>query len=236
MYRLIFIFCLAQSLIFAEEWNTVYLASFPRSGNHWVRFLVEEATHIATSSVYRDRNFPHLQNVFPWGAYCTDHGYEGHCRYPTLDDPVLIKTHYPFLKPKTKINPTPKSAICLIRHPIDSFYSFYVYRGGKEDKIDKKSLNEFIHGWRKFYEFWELQPGVQIIRYEDLLANPEIYLNHILQIAGFSFDQEDIDRALAKYPPQGKPLKHNGCYDDGSLDRIKIELSDILKRYNYDAM
>src|SRR5437868_3632292 len=93
--KLIFFFCVCQSMLFGEEWNVVYLASFPRSGNHWVRFLVEEATHIATSSVYRDQDFPHLKNIFPWGGYSTDQGYDGHCRYPTNDDPVLLKTHYP---------------------------------------------------------------------------------------------------------------------------------------------
>lgn len=244
--RLIFIFCIVQSLLCADEWNTVYLASFPRSGNHWVRFLVEEATHIATGSVYRDRDFPHLKNMFSWGGYCTDHGYEGLCRYPTQDDPVLIKTHYPFLP--RKIDPSPKLAICLIRHPIDAFWSFYTYREEMHNKMRKKrkrktdgkmnqaSLIEFIEGWRKFYEFWESQPGVLFIRYEDLQTDTGLYLSHILQTAGFSFDQMDIERAIAKYPPQGAPLKHTDCYDAESLEKIKTELADILTKYNYNDM
>ncbi len=124
--RLGFFFCIALSMLFGDEWNKVYLVSFPRSGNHWVRFLVEEATHIATSSVYRDSDFPHLQNIFPWGGYCTDHGYDGLCRYPTKEDPVLLKTHYPFFS--KIVDPNRKYAICLIRHPIDVFWSFYVYK------------------------------------------------------------------------------------------------------------
>lgn len=130
-FGLIIFFCIMQSILLAEEWNTVYLVSFPRSGNHWVRFLAEEATHISTSSVYRDQDYPHKKNIFPWGGYCTDHGYEGHCQYPTHNDPILLKTHYPYL-PK-KIDPNPKTAICLIRHPIDAFWSFYTYK--REKKI-----------------------------------------------------------------------------------------------------
>ena len=234
--KLVFYFCVVQSMLFGEEWNLVYLASFPRSGNHWVRFLVEEATHIATSSVYRDRDFPHLNNIFPWGGYCTNHGYNGHCQYPTKDDPVLLKTHYPFL-PRRKIDPDPKPAICLIRNPIDAFWSFYVYKEGSEAiKIEKEKLVEFIQCWRDFYEFWEKQPEVLFIRYEDLQKNTAFYLSCILQKAGFSFDQTDIERAVAKYSAQGTPLKHIGCYDAEAIEMIKTELSDILARFNYDSI
>jgi hypothetical protein len=231
--KLILLFCFIQSMLFGEEWNTVYLASFPRSGNHWVRFLVEEATHITTSSVYRDKDFPHLPDVFPWGAYSTDHGYEGHCQYPTYDDPVLVKTHYPFF-PK-KIHPEPKRAICLIRHPIDAFWSFHIYKNGKEAaQIDKPRLEELIQGWRLFYEFWKKQPEVLIIRYEDMHCNTALYLSLILQTAGFSFSPLDIERSVTKYSPLGKPLKHIIHYDDESIEMIKTELADILIEFSYE--
>lgn len=231
--KLIFLFCSVQSILLGNEWNTVYLASFPRSGNHWVRFLVEEATQIATSSTYRDKDFPHLQNIFPWGGYCTDHGYGGLCRYPTKDDPVLIKTHYPFFR--KKIIPDPKHAICLIRHPIDAFWSFNVYKGGKVgNKISIENLMEYIQRWKNFYEFWQSQPEVLFIRYEDLHENPAFYLSSILQTAGFTFDQTDIERAVTKYSPKGMPLKHINCYDAEAIEMIKKELSHILTRFNYD--
>ena len=234
LIRWIFFFCATLSMLCLYEWNKVYLASFPRSGNHWVRFLVEEATHIATSSTYRDGDFPHLKNMFPWGGYCTDHGYDGNCQYPTTKDPVLLKTHYPFL-PQI-IDPDPKPAICLIRHPIDAFWSFYVYKQkGKEiTKIDKNRLIQLISAWRKFYEFWEEQPGVLFIRYEDLQENTALHLNRILQAAGFVFNQIDIERAITKYPPQGNPLKHMDRYDSEAIDMIRTELADILMRFNYD--
>jgi hypothetical protein len=220
-------------MLFAEDWKIIYLASFPRSGNHWVRYLVEEATHIATSSVYRDGDFPHLKEMFTWGGYCTDHGYSGLCRYPTTNDPVLLKTHYPF-HPK-KIEFSSKQAVCLVRHPIDAFWSFYIYKAGNETaKIDKEQLNMFIKGWRRFYEFWEKQPDIQYIRYEDLLENTDQYLGCILQAAGFTFNQADIERAISKYPSQGSYLKHIECFDRESIDLIQTELSDILIRFGYN--
>lgn len=225
--------CLISSLLHSEDWNTVYLASFPRSGNHWVRFLVEEATHITTSSVYCDKDFPHMKNQFPWGGYCTDHGYAGNCRFPTLEDPVLIKTHFPFLT--RRIVPEPKVVICLIRHPVDSFWSFHLYKGGNPDgKMDHKQLKDFISSWRKFYEYWENQPHVLFIRYEDLQVNTKYHLSQILTTAGYSFSELDLARAIDQYPSQGMPLKHLHRYDSESIETIRDELSDLLIRYGYD--
>lgn len=233
-------FCCAQMLCAdvvhtGDRWHTVYLASFPRSGNHWVRYMVEEATHIATSSVYRDPDAPHLAEPFPWGGYSTDHGYHGDCRYPTEYDPVLLKTHYPFFG--REIVPVPKIVICLVRHPIDAFWSFYMYRdrgGKKETYIDQEQLREFLQGWRNFYEFWQGQPGVLFIRYEDLHQKTEFYLQLILQTAGFSFNQADIERAVIKYAPLEKPLKHMHHYEPSTLEMIKAELSDLLIMFNYE--
>jgi hypothetical protein len=231
--NLIFLFCIVQATVFG--YDKVYLASFPRSGNHWVRFLAEEATHIATGSVYRDKDFPHLPQPFPWGGYCTNHGYEGTCRYPRRSDPVLVKTHYPFL-PKN-LDLEYKCAICLIRHPIDAFWSFHVYKKGKEaTRIDHEALKEFIKSWKEFYQFWTKQPNVLFVRYEDLHADTSYYLNLILQKAGFSFNQIDVERAVNKYLPQGELLKHKGHYSDEDIQMIEIELADILMRFNYESL
>lgn len=232
--QLIFLLSVFYSLLSGEEWKTVYLASFPRSGNHWVRYLTEEATHIATSSLYRDRDHPHLTNMFPWGAYCTDHGYEGQCRFPTIEDPILVKTHYPFLT-RRKLEPDPKLTICLIRHPIDAFGSYHMYKGGKEgSKITKEKIIEYVQRWKSFYEYWEDQPTVLFIRYEDLFENPESNLKLILETAGFTFDQDDIERAVEKYAPHGKFLKHMTFFEEDDIALIRSELSELLNRYQYD--
>src|SRR5262249_43452350 len=115
---------------FTDVWKRVYLATYPRSGNHWMRFLIEEATHIATSSVYCDPDPPHLADPFPWGGYCVDNGYRGNCRYPQRTDIVFIKTHFPlFAAHRFDKKPSIKT-LRLVRHPVDSIYSFYVYIHG----------------------------------------------------------------------------------------------------------
>lgn len=234
-----FIFCVIQSLLLADEWKTVNLASYPRSGNHWVRYLVEEATRIATSSIYTDGHsdgdIRHLEAIFPWGGYCANQGYEGNSRYPTEDDPVLLKTHYPLFA--IKAEPDPERTICLIRHPIDSFWSYYLLSGGDNDnKIDKVIAQSYIEEWRFFYEYWEKQPNVLFIRYEDLLKNTELSLSNILHAAGYVFTEMDVKRAVDKYGPLGNPLKHIEHYDAEAVELIKTELRDHLVRFNYENL
>lgn len=215
-----------------SNWNRVYLASFPRSGNHWVRFLLEEATHIATSSVSRDADYPHLPTLFPWGGYSTDHGYKGNCRYPNEQDPVVIKTHHPYYWKPIQLGSV---TLCLIRHPVDAFYSFSIYEGKLDGlgKIPRNVLEHFIITWREFYEYWMKEPGVLLVRYEDLYQDPVGILSKIIYACGFQVDAEDIQRAVDEYPPKGGILKHLCHYSQEDLELIQNELNDLLFKYGY---
>lgn len=219
-----------------EEWNRVYLATYPRSGNHWMRFLIEEATRIATGSVYRDRDYFHLPDTFPWGGYSTDHGYKGNCRYPNPGESVVIKTHYPcHFANDFDCRPYIK-AIRIIRHPVDSIYSFYMYNnGGNPPKvhIPKQQLEEYITSWRRFQEHWNNEPNVLTIRYEDLYNNPEPTLRKVLEASGYKVSEEDIQRALALNPPVGGLLKYVKNYSTRELNLIYCKLSDLMLQYGY---
>ncbi len=227
---------LSMGFVFAETTNyeLVYLASFPRSGNHWVRFLVEEATRIATSSIYRDADYPHLPHIFPWGGYSTDHGYRGNCRYPTESEAVLLKTHYPCLE-KRPLKQTTRKKVCLIRHPIDALYSFHVYLQKRDEhrRIPSKTLHKLVEQWRKFYGFWEMQENVLLIRYEDLYEHTSFWLAKIIDTLGYAVQFEDIQRAVNLYPPRGGILKHRVYYKEEDIQFIRGELKHLLLRYNY---
>ena len=222
-----------SSSVSALDRQYVYLASFPRSGSHWVRFLVEEATHIATCSMYKDPEYLHFPAPFARGGYVTDHGYTGTCRYPTQREPVLLKTHYPCFPRALK--QTELAVVCLIRHPIDAFYSFYVYekKNGVSQQIPNALLRKFIRKWREFYEFWDKRPGIVLIRYEDLYRNPGLCLSEIIQTVGYHATPEDIQRAVDRYPPAGGLLRHIGCYEEEAIELIQTELADLLLKYGY---
>jgi Sulfotransferase domain len=227
------------SLPSKEEWShRVYLATYPRSGNHWVRYLIEEATHIATSSVYCDGDVDksHLGTPFPWGGYCPKYGYEGHCRYPAPDDIVVVKTHYPAV-PAREFDRLPYAvAVRIVRHPIDSLYSFYLFdRKGKEYpmRIPADLLHKRIKTWKKFHEHWNKQPDAITVRYEDFLERPREMLKTILEVMGYDLSRQQIDRAVDKYPPRGHPMKHIHRFEAEDLELIHRELGDLMKQFNY---
>lgn len=235
IFGLLFLFPSVHSL--AGDWQIVYLATFPRSGNHWVRYLIEEATHIATSSMYPEEDPPHLKTLFPWGGYVVEHGYEGMCRYPEPGESVVIKTHFPCYAQWRKIGPLKGTrTIRIIRHPIDSFYSLRVYnaRGRPFSPIiPKKLLLHFIDMWEGFQAFWDEQPDVLTIRYEDLYNRPHDVLRQILEAAGYSVSAQDINRAVEKHPPRGSLLRHIHHYSEEDLNLIAGQLGSRMNQYGY---
>jgi hypothetical protein len=235
--RMFFYLFVPFPALFGSDWEIVYLASFMRSGNHWVRYLIEEATGIATSSLHQDNNPPHLPKLFPWDGYAADHGYEGTRRYPEKGEPVVIKTHYP-VPGVPSLPHLAQTVICLIRNPIDALYSWYAYTSRKAKRIGQQIPTEYLHfhieQWRAFYEYWEKQDHVIIIRYEDLYRDPISSLTKIIQATGYSVRPEDIRRAVSKYPPIGGILKHLHHYAKEDVDFIRQELMDLLLRYGYE--
>jgi hypothetical protein len=220
---------------FSKEWQRVYLATPPRSGNHWIRYLVEEAAHIATSAVYRDKVPQHLKKIFPWGGYCCDHGYEGHCRYPTKEEFVLIKTHFPDSQ-ETQFDRRPyQMVIRIVRHPVDSFYSRYVKnpRGPLLDKVPSEKVREFIPKWRRFQLYWNDKKHIMTFRYEDILQNPAPALKTICEVLHYDVTDEDIARAIAKHPPEGYLLKHIDKFSTEDLHLISKELGDLMEQFDY---
>lgn len=217
------------------DWKRVYLATYPRSGNHWMRQLIEEATHIATGSVYCDREPPHMETPFPWGGYCADHGYNGDCRYPQIEDPVVVKTHFPVTK-VGKYNKLPYiQTIRIVRHPVDSMFSYYVhqYEENAGNLVPKDILKKYIDAWEKFQLYWNDQPNVLTVRFEDLYNDPTYYLTIILEAIGYDVSQQDIERAVAKYPPLGGIYKHIGHYERSDLDLIKKRLNELMNQFDY---
>lgn len=218
-----------------------YLATYPRSGNHWVRYMVEEATHIATSSVMCDFNPQHLETPFEWGGYCADQGYEGHCRYAVENETVLIKTHFPALPPREFDQQPYFKTIRIIRHPVDSFYSHYVFNQMMRVRfniseplvLNAELLQEFIQSWREFQEYWDQQPNVLTFRYEDMLENPGPILKLILRTLDYDDSNEHVQRAVAKHPPIGEPLKHLSQFTEEELELINDSLSDLMIKYDY---
>lgn len=221
----------------AKDWSQrFYLATYPRSGNHWMRYLIEDATHIATSSVYPDADPPHLYDPFPWEAFSTDGGYRGDSRYPRPNEPFIVKTHYPALGRRSFDRKPYVAVIRIVRHPIDSLYSWYVYKHRNEElqpTIPRDHLVHMVNAWKRFQDYWDRQPRVLTIRYEDMLGDVEACLKQTLSKVGYKYTRGDLEYAVENNQPRGGILKHLNHFTSDDLHYIQEELGPLMKRYNY---
>lgn len=199
---------------------------------------IEEAVGIVTSSIYIDPDTdlgkPHLEVTFPWGARCPDHGYEGNRRYPEKGDIYVVKTHYPFFKTELDTIPAIRS-VRIVRHPVDSFYSFYI-SNPPNGRVAPQTLQEFIITFRAFHRHWDLQPNVLTVRYEDLYNSPKDVLRKILTHIGYKVSDTDIERALLKYPPKGGTYKYIRYLHPDDLKIIESRVGDIMRKYQYTIL
>jgi hypothetical protein len=241
----LFIAFLISTCAYAKEntYQRVYLATYPRTGNHWMRNLLEEATHLATGSVYCDREPQHEKKPFKWGGYSCLYGYEGNCRQPEPGEIVVIKTHFP-AKPKSEFDlQSATKVIRIVRHPVDAIFShfhhqnlFRTHKRKLEDgKIPSSYVKRSVKNWKKFEKYWNHQSNVFTVRYEDLIDNPDFYFRQVIEQIGYPVVEEDIQRALAKFPPIGPSVvKHLADFKPEDLKLISRELGPLMRKYGYE--
>jgi hypothetical protein len=87
--------------------------------------------------------------------------------------------------------------------------------------------------FRRFQEYWDKQPNVITIRYEDLYTDQFNVFKKVLEECRCPASDLQIESACKHYPPQGGIMKYNKLFDTHDLQVIKHELGDIMKRYGY---
>ncbi len=233
MKKSILLFVLFLSSAFAEaNWDRAYLATFPRSGNSWMRLLIEELTDVSTCTVYKHRNRP-LIELAPIKAF---YRLKEERRPPQKGDLVVVKTHYPYLSQSNGDKHPYSKTIRIVRNPIDTFYSFMVWNEKHEGRKPKPTqmIKEMVKSWRTFQEYWDKMENVYTIRYEDLIEDPFNALKAVVEELGLDCTDEDIQRAISKYPPMGEVYKHLDHFSNRQLDYIRSNLGDLLDVYGYD--
>ena len=166
----------------SEDQDTVIMTSFPRSGNTLLRAYLEKIMGLTSGS---DCDITKKLN--------TDLMMMGLAGEGLVDKRVMIvKTHYPERYGKTLFYA--ERAILLVRNPIDCITSLYhmVSTGSHSWSISDDDFAKFpqiwsefvqqdVGVWRDFHEFWlNAKIPRYIVRYEDLVTNPEPTLRGLL--------------------------------------------------------
>ena len=215
------------------------MTSFPRSGNTMLRAYLEKIMGLTSGS---DCDITKKLN--------TDLMMMGLAGEGLVDKRVLVvKTHYPERYGKTLFYA--ERAILLVRNPIDCITSLYhmVCTGSHNRSISDVDFTKFpqmwseyiqqdIGVWRDFHDFWlNAKIPRYIVRYEDLVANPEPTLKGLLafimnvpSIEGLLVEKY-LKMAVSEASPQiYKPRSGKVNCNFDKFNRIQL---DFMIEYSY---
>lgn len=170
----------------------VLLASFPKSGNTWISFVL---AGLAARQVGRDVTFFNVREFVPELNGKTALS----CNTPP-GWPRFVKTHSPYL------NFFPK-AICVVRNPAEVLISYFEYAKGL-GLIDQsfefyqfcRSPSWGVRAWLNHTQSYmkpaEVGRAVQLFRYEDILKDSSGEMKRLLSIAGLPIAMDLLEAVL----------------------------------------
>lgn len=206
----------------------VWLASYPKSGNTWVRaflhnYIVNAETPHSINQLV-DFSVAECATAFfgtPGTIFSPQQVQalrpQVHAHLTTLhDDLVFVKTHNANLV----VHDVPlctqavtAGAIYIVRDPRDVALSYAAFTGKSVDEIidfmahdgaanesDGAQVFELLSSWSRHAVSWVAAPNRLLVRYEDLLADPQrgfARMIRFLGAAGEVIDQDRLHRAIA---------------------------------------
>ncbi len=204
--------------------NIVWIASYPKSGNTWVRFML-------CSLLYG-----RLESAAALNQLAPDVHESGATLATSAAAGLLVKTHYVW-SPALPLAARTSAAIYVVRDPADVFTSnfhYYLRRtgaGAASPAALAQYLEQYLRhrgdphwhergmgSWDENVASW-LSPGlafpVLCVRYEDLSANPREVCAQLAQLLKPGCAAADIGRAVA----------------DASFERMReVEAADVEAR------
>lgn len=187
------------------------------------RALLEKATGIGTGTLFREGGV--------WNervrAFLHDCGGNRDCDYvhaPNGTEPIVIKSHYPFLVAKDIAfgNDCVSGILITVRHPLDNYVAWMTYLGRqKTDQplngdvlIDVTKIRDdftfarFFKLWQQHHTYWHayaVKHGIPLlqVRYEDVCEEPRNAMRRVLDFLTV-FENTDVARV-----PESSPFQHD---------------------------
>ncbi|CAF1293083.1 unnamed protein product [Adineta ricciae] len=216
------------------------LISFPRSGNTWLRNLIEKSTGYSTSSIYCDK---YLEKTL-----------HAECDRVNV---FLIKTHLLNLRSLILLEPQRfryDQFIFLIRNPFDAILSFHQFElmkthVNKLDHLERDDSNSTNKMYTKriqlmvsLYarlcdEYEKLQRSHIVVRYEDLKTSPEIILKHIKRFLVPSIIERKGDKPVEFLYYYDNPRRYSSYEKENDIalenEKILCAIADDLLNRDY---
>jgi hypothetical protein len=181
----------ARLTVFPDD---IFLVSYPRSGNTWIRFLL-------ANLMYPDQEVG-FTNI---GRFVADPARASKKFLKNLPRPRILKSHYPF-------DPRYRKVIYIVRDPRDVAVSEY-YLSLKKKRIDPNlsldefAINRFLAGNSSDYGSWwenaaswisarKGDPTFLLVRYEDMLRQTVFELSRIAEFLSIKTDTQGLQTAV----------------------------------------
>jgi hypothetical protein len=169
----------------------VFVASYPRSGSTWLRFLLFETL------TRNEAGFDNVNRVIP------DVGMHVDATVLLANQGRLIKTHEPFRREY-------KRAVYVVRDVRDVVLSEYAYQNalGRIRGTFDEYVTDFLQGTATGYGSWqdhvrgwidsplEASGDLLVVRYRDLRKDTQTHLQRIMSFLGVEVDRQTIVRAI----------------------------------------
>lgn len=240
--------------LFAPSDKDIYLVSYPRSGNTWMRVLIAELLYGESGEGIKALDY-----------YIPDIHIKTH-KNEVIPAPFhFVKSHFPANR-----HPFPwsnyRQVIYLIRDPRDVVLSYYRYReklshysfGFEQFIIDWLNGRIWPCSWQEHVNSWtggnmqNSELSLHIIRYEDLLSDTE---GQLLQLAGLlrlDTTKGAVQRAVASANIEKMRLREEKGMRESEKakgfqfigpatcrewkDKLTSHQLDLINRYAGDAM
>lgn len=165
--------------------DDIFLVSYPKSGNTWVRFLI-------ANLLKKNDELIDFQSVIKFVPEIGTHMDV----LANLDRPRIIKSHELY-------NDEYPNVIYIVRDPRDVYVSYYHYL--KKKLPVGMTFTEFLRKddlypsrWHEHVSSWIDKPNLLLVKYEDLLLDTYGELSKILSfIHRDDFDEKQIKKAIA---------------------------------------
>jgi len=194
--------------------NLSILASYPRSGSHWVRFLVHEATRDLTPRVF-------VNHIYDNREFKSEKHFQLYTQY-----------HWPITK--IRYDDRIDLIVRLVRNPVDHIYAHSSHDKRATKLMKRNLLVKYGDALIRFHDYWDRYDGrILTLKYEDFLKHPSLSLRRVLNAMNCQVSDEDVQRAVDKYPPKGKPYKHIVNYTFEDIEFLKERYHNLIDKYNY---
>lgn len=195
--------------------DDIFLVSYPRSGNTWLRFLLASIIHNA-----HNIDFKLIEKYAP-DLYMHDNNY-----LLTLNRPRIIKSH-------EKYNRDYNNVVYLFRDVRDVVISMYYYLRKQRSTLHfDEYFNLFIDGkifqnlnfgsWPENVRSWmENKTSITFVKYEDVLSNPQKAILKILNYLHIDYEDQNVNDAIEKYDFRNMAKIERNTHDVNYLDTSK---------------